>query len=81
MNLSLLLVLRLTFAAVLGGVIGFEREWRAKEAGLRTHFLVAMGACLFMVVSQFGFDIAAVIAQSLSFLPASFTMTVEKISV
>lgn len=63
MNLSLLLVLRLAFAAMLGGVIGFEREWRAKEAGLRTHFLVAMGACLFMVVSQYGFDVASVIAR------------------
>lgn len=63
MNLSLLLILRLALAALCGGVIGFEREWRAKEAGLRTHFLVAMGACLFMVVSQFGFDVAAVLAR------------------
>ncbi len=63
MNLSLLLILRLALAATFGGVIGFEREWRAKEAGLRTHFLVAMGACLFMVVSQFGFDVAAVLAR------------------
>ncbi len=62
------LCLRLVYAAMLGAVIGFEREWRAKEAGLRTHFLVAMGACLFMLVSQYGFDLASVIAlQSKSF--------------
>lgn len=39
----------------MGAVIGFEREWRAKEAGLRTHFLVAMGSALVMVVSKYGF--------------------------
>ena len=35
------LVVRLTLAMVLGGAIGIEREYRAKEAGFRTHFLVA----------------------------------------
>ena len=39
-------VLRLFVAAMLGGVIGLEREYRAKEAGFRTHFLVALGSCL-----------------------------------
>jgi putative Mg2+ transporter-C (MgtC) family protein len=38
---------RLSVAAVLGGVIGFEREQRGKAAGLRTHMLVALGAALF----------------------------------
>ena len=42
-------------ACVLGAVIGFEREYRAKEAGTRTHFLVAIGSCLMMIVSQWGF--------------------------
>ena len=37
-------VLRLFVAAMLGGVIGLEREYRAKEAGFRTHFLVALGS-------------------------------------
>ena len=32
-----------------------EREWRAKEAGLRTHFLVALGSAVFMIVSAYGF--------------------------
>lgn len=49
-------VLRLFAAAMLGGVIGLEREYRAKEAGFRTHFLVALGSGLFMILSQFGFN-------------------------
>ena len=49
-------VLRLFVAAMLGGVIGLEREYRAKEAGFRTHFLVALGSGLFMILSQFGFE-------------------------
>ena len=49
-------ILRIFVAALLGGAIGLEREYRAKEAGFRTHFLVALGAALFMVVSAYGFD-------------------------
>ena len=49
-------ILRIFVAAMLGGAIGLEREYRAKEAGLRTHFLVAMGSALFMIVSAYGFD-------------------------
>ncbi|WP_172274039.1 MgtC/SapB family protein [Xylanibacter muris] len=48
-------IIRLFVAVMLGGVIGLEREFRAKEAGARTHILVALGSCLFMIVSQFGF--------------------------
>lgn len=48
-------VFRLLLAGVLGGVIGWDREYRAKEAGLRTHFLVALGSALLMIVSQYGF--------------------------
>ena len=48
-------VLRLLVAGLLGGVIGWDREYRAKEAGLRTHFLVALGSALLMIVSQHGF--------------------------
>jgi putative Mg2+ transporter-C (MgtC) family protein len=47
--------LRLGLAALLGGIIGIEREFREREAGLRTHMLVAVGAALFTVVSAFGF--------------------------
>lgn len=49
-------LLRIFCAAVLGGLIGLEREYRSKEAGFRTHFLVAMGSALFMIVSAYGFD-------------------------
>ena len=49
-------LLRLLCAAVMGGLIGLEREYRAKEAGFRTHFLVAMGSALFMIVSAYGFN-------------------------
>ena len=49
-------ILRIFCAAILGGLIGLEREWRAKEAGFRTHFLVALGSALFMIVSAYGFE-------------------------
>jgi putative Mg2+ transporter-C (MgtC) family protein len=49
-------ILRIFIAAILGGLIGLEREWRAKEAGLRTHFLVALGSAVFMIVSAYGFS-------------------------
>jgi len=48
-------ILRLLLAGVLGALIGLERELRAKEAGLRTHFLVALGSALIMLVSLWGF--------------------------
>lgn len=46
---------RIIFAGMLGGLIGLEREFRAKDAGLRTHFFVAVGSALFMVISIYGF--------------------------
>ena len=46
---------RLALAAVLGGAIGFERELREREAGLRTHLLVCLGSALFTIVSAYGF--------------------------
>ena len=49
-------VLRLLVAGILGTVIGLEREYRAKEAGYRTHFLVSLGSALIMIVSQYGFE-------------------------
>src|ERR1700748_1253242 len=50
------LILRFLIAAVLGSVIGMEREKKAWAPGLRTHMLVSVGACLFMIVSAFGFS-------------------------
>ena len=48
--------LRLFVAGIMGILIGLEREYRAKEAGYRTHFLVAVGSALLMIVSQYGFE-------------------------
>ena len=55
MNLFLDFALRLFVAGAMGVLIGLEREYRAKEAGYRTHFLVALGSALMMIVSQYGF--------------------------
>lgn len=49
-------IIRLFVAAILGTIIGLEREYRAKEAGYRTHFLVSLGSALIMIVSQHGFS-------------------------
>ena len=43
---------RLLMAALLGGILGFEREQRGKAAGIRTHMLVAIGAALFVLIPQ-----------------------------
>jgi putative Mg2+ transporter-C (MgtC) family protein len=48
-------LLRLALAAALGAAIGFERELREREAGLRTHLLVSLGSALFTIVSAYGF--------------------------
>lgn len=71
MTVDWILIGRLVAAGLMGGVIGLEREFRAKEAGVRTHFLVALGSALFMIISQFGFgpqqhDAARVAAQVVS---------------
>ncbi len=47
--------LRILFAGVCGIIIGLERKNRSKEAGIRTHFVVACGAALIMVVSKYAF--------------------------
>jgi putative Mg2+ transporter-C (MgtC) family protein len=49
-------LLRLVLAGILGGAIGTEREIREREAGLRTHMLVAIGAALFTIVSAYGWS-------------------------
>lgn len=51
-----ILILRLTVACVLATIIGYDREYRAKDAGLKTHFLVSLGSALFMIISRYGFD-------------------------
>ena len=50
------IVARLLVAAILGSAIGFERERLLRAAGVRTHMLVSVGACLVMIVSAYGFQ-------------------------
>ena len=75
---------RLALAAALGMVIGIERTYRAKTAGIRTHFLVALGSALFMIVSRYGFEgtgdpsrVAAQIVSGSGFLGAG-TIIMQK---
>ncbi len=78
-------VLRLVIAAVLGGVIGLERELRGHWAGLRTHMMVAAGACVFIIAGEeiAGKDVAAMtriiqgVATGIGFLGAG---TILKLS-
>ena len=81
MNETLEMVLRLTLAGVLGGLIGAEREWRGKVAGTRTHLLVALGAALMLLVSKYGFGgtgdpsrVAAQIVSGIGFIGAGAIM-------
>ena len=55
MTLALELTIRLVSAGFIGAIIGYEREFRGKGAGVRTHVLVALGSCLFMIISMYGF--------------------------
>jgi putative Mg2+ transporter-C (MgtC) family protein len=52
MELEFWILLRLLIAAVLSGLIGYERESSGKQAGLRTHMLVAVGAALFVSFTE-----------------------------
>jgi putative Mg2+ transporter-C (MgtC) family protein len=66
------LIIRLVVACLLAFVIGLDREYRAKDAGLKTHFLVSLGSALFMIISRYGFgdstqvDFSRVAAQVVS---------------
>lgn len=48
-------IIKILIALVLGGIIGFEREWADKPAGIRTHLLVSLAACLITIIS-YSFD-------------------------
>ena len=81
-DLSGTIVGRLALAAILGGVIGLERELRHKPSGLRTNMLIAFGAALFSVISyqmasNVGGDhtrIAAQIIPGIGFIGAGVVM-------
>jgi putative Mg2+ transporter-C (MgtC) family protein len=78
------LVLRLLMAALIGGLIGYERERAEKPAGFRTLLLVCVGATLFTVVSAYGFGatsdparVAAGIVVGIGFLGAGTILREE----
>ncbi len=77
MNIAWNFILNLFIAGMLGGLIGLERELRAKEAGVRTHFIVALGSALFMIISQYAFSgqydhsrVAAQVVSGIGFIGA-----------
>ncbi|MFH1015947.1 MAG: MgtC/SapB family protein [Chloroflexota bacterium] len=75
MGTEVTMVVRLLLAVVLGTVIGVQRERAKKPAGLRTHILICLGACLFTVVSIYGFDgdvarVAAGVVTGIGFIGA-----------
>lgn len=53
---QLAFLLRILLAGICGAMIGYERKERNKEAGIRTHMIVAIGASLIMIISKYGFD-------------------------
>ena len=60
------LLVRLLVACICGCIIGIERSFRQKEAGIRTHIILALGAALMMIVSKYGFfDLAELDMNSL----------------
>jgi len=55
-NINTNIIFRILLATFLGFAIGFERELTNKFAGLRTHMLVTLGACIFSIISYYGFN-------------------------
>ncbi|QQK08761.1 MgtC/SapB family protein [Miniphocaeibacter halophilus] len=54
-NSNLLYIIRIIIAIICGFAIGFERDYKNKNAGTKTHGIVALGACLCMILSAYGF--------------------------
>lgn len=53
----ILCLIALVLCVILVGVVGIEREWRGRSAGLRTHLLVGVGSCIVMIISIYGFPL------------------------
>jgi len=51
----ILVIIAILLSVILCGIIGIEREWRGRSAGLRTHLLVGVGSCVIMIISIYGF--------------------------
>jgi len=79
---SLDILLRIAAGMGFGALIGFERQWRARTAGLRTNTLVSLGAALFVVMGAYGFGggqgdpfrVAAQVVTGVGFLGAGVIM-------
>lgn len=56
MNETLIFIIRLLIAGICGCAIGYERSNRNKEAGIRTHSIVAIASALMMIISKYGFS-------------------------
>ncbi len=67
------LIVRVVVAAVLGGAVGFEREYHDQPAGFRTHILVSLGAALFTLVGTYGMDVFTSGATRVSLDPSRVT--------
>lgn len=63
---NLEVVARLAVALLLGGLLGFEREWHGKAAGLRTHMMVSLGAATFTIVAFGMYDRVIELAPSVA---------------
>ncbi|MEE0944529.1 MAG: MgtC/SapB family protein [Clostridia bacterium] len=66
-QLELVYIFRIILAGVCGMIVGLERKNRSKEAGIRTHFVVACGAAIIMIVSKYAFFDVTEIANSVGF--------------
>ena len=53
---DIILIIRMLISCILGIAIGFERNNRAKEAGVRTHCIVACASAMMMIISKYGFE-------------------------
>ena len=78
-NFQIEWVYQILFASLLGAVIGYERHYQSKEAGIRTHTFVAMSSALLVIISKYGFEgidkydaarIAASVISGIGFLGA-----------
>jgi len=76
LNVGLEIALQLFLAVLFSGIIGFEREYYGRPAGLRTHIMVALGSALIMIISVHGFEsgdparLAAQVVSGVGFLGA-----------
>ena len=58
-------LVRIVFAGILGGIIGYERTKRQKDAGIRTHCIIAVASATFMILSKYAFMDLALLADTI----------------